>query len=622
MGWQDDPVVEQTSTPAWMGDPVIGEDTSQDTRSIAEEAARQLGLGSRAVVEGLTSIAALPSDALFGLVNFIQAKRGKEMPFQFASESISAGLTKAGFPQPETPNERVASDVMRSLSGPGAASLGAGRVLTAAGSAAATKIGETLLTRPALQLTGNVSGQLSASATREAGGDQVTQAATGIVGGIAGGNVNTVAGGARRALGGAADVLTEGGRRAIAGQIINTAAANPARAAQTLASSADEIVRGSAPTTGQAAKDAGLAYFENRLRALDASKFSERISSQNEARQALLDTVADGGLPQKVQARIARRETVTQPMRDRAFTQAQGKQVDTDRITAQIEALATNPDNAGDATQQALNLVRKQVEKTVEKFGKDARALYGVRKDINRLLEGRYVGADESVLRYAGSQLKEVRSAIDDAITEVAPSWKQYLTKYAQLSQPIERAETLDEIRKATTLAAPDVATGREFISQPKWKQVVTRNMPELEKTLTKGQIQKVRMIAADLDRGAAAANSASVRVPGSDTVANLATSGQISVAYVVSRVTGGNINGLSPTIGSVARPLSFLAKLPDESIKQLLVDAMLDPKLAHELMDEGTPDNVRRFAESLAESMKASGIGTTAAVAQNIEGQ
>ena len=45
---------------------------------------------------------------------------------------------------------------------------------------------------------------------------------------------------------------------------------------------------------------------------------------------------------------------------------------------------------------------------------------------------------DESVLRYAGSQLKSVRDSIDREITEVAPSWKSYLTKYAQLSKPID----------------------------------------------------------------------------------------------------------------------------------------------------------------------------------------
>lgn len=405
-----------------------------------------------------------------------------------------------------------------------------------------------------------------------------------------------------RGAGAVAAPALNSGRRAIAGRVLNTAASD-AKAAQGNLAGATEIVAGSAPTTGQAAKDVGLAYFEQRLRGLGDARFNNRSSDQNSARQTLLDSVADGGTPEAVLKRVTRRDQVTAPLRNRAFVEANGKPVATDKILADIDAQLANPENAGKSVQDALKGIRAQIE------GKtDARALYAVRKEINRILEGRYVGADESVLRYAGGQLGAVKGSIDSAITEVAPSWGQYLTKYAQLSKPIERVETLQDIRGRTSIAAPDIRTGRETLSQAKWKTTVDRAIPDLEKTLTKGQLVKLRRITNDLDRGAAAI--AAGKVAGSDTAANLATGGQISVANVIGQALGKGPKAPSAGVGTATRPLSWLYKLPDEEIRSLLVEAMLDPKLAEQLMQEGTTANIQSFADALAASTKASTIG------------
>jgi hypothetical protein len=311
-------------------------------------------------------------------------------------------------------------------------------------------------------------------------------------------------------------------------------------------------------------------------------------------------------------------------MRDAAFSEAQGKPVQTNRILADIDGLLSNPENAGKSVQDALKSLRTQIsgKDTAATKGDiavqeskpltDARALYAVRKEINRIMEGRYIGADESVLRYAGSQLRAVRDSIDREISAVAPSWQRYLTKYAQLSRPIERAETVRDIRQRTSTAAPDISTGRDFLSQAKWKSVVDRAMPDLQQTMTRGQITKLNRITADLDRGAAAV--AAGKVSGSDTAANLTTSGQISVAYVLSRALGGGPKNLPPAVGSATRPLSFFYKLPDESIKELNVQAMLDPRLAEQLLREGTPENVRNFAAEFARTARGGAIGGTEA--------
>jgi hypothetical protein len=626
--------------------------------SIVDQAARQAGIGGRAVIEGLGQLAALPSDALFGLVNFIQAQRGEPMPFKLASESISEGLTAAGLPQPETGAERFASRVVGALSGTGG-TIGVGRALAGAAipapagavrsapapgptapsgaqvyapsPAAAARApltveagapraplpqaaGEMLAAAPLSQGAGALGGTTASQLAAAVGAPAPVQIAAGMVGGsVAGAAVPTTAAAGRgtRAL---VDPLTESGRRTIAGRVLNTAATNADDAGARLAQRAEDLVPGSAATTGQVARDPGLAFFETRLRALGDPRFGQRQSQQNAARQALLDSVADGGLPESIARRVARREQVTTTLRDRAFRQAEGQRVPAESILSRIDELRADPENAGRSVQQALTSVRRQLFDDNDQLITDARALYAVRKEINRILEGRYVGADESVLRYAGGQLSRVRGAIDDAITEVAPSWKQYLIKYAQLSRPIERAETVQDIRQRTGLAAPDLVTGRDYLSQAKWKQTVTRALPELSQTMTKGQIKKLQRIGEDLDRGAAVA--AANKLPGSDTAANLAVSGQISVAHVIGRALGKNPQDLPPALSTVARPLSFLYKLPDESVRQLLVDAMLDPKLAEQLMRQGTTENVRRFVDEFARSTRASTVGAESGLA------
>lgn len=641
--------------------------------SALQQAGRQAGLVGRNLIEGVGDLASLPSDALFGLVNYIQAARGEKMPFKLARESISDFLTDAGLPVPETREEKFASAVEKGLTG-GAGTILMGRMLAGAPAAAqaamtpgalqsapapalqvpgavatspvpasgAQAVGQMLSTAPGAQAAGTLGGVTGQTAVAAAGGGPVLQTLGGLAGGMTAGMAPTLGGSATRGAVAAADPFRRSGQETIAGAALRQAATDPDAAISQLDDTAvmlagragtrpkGEIVPGSAPTTGQAARDPGLAFFENRMRAINAAPFAERMSQQNAARQTMLDSIADGGLPQKVVERTKLREAVTADLRDKAFSQAAGKRVATEKIIAGIDDLMSKPDNAGQSVQSALKQVRKWIAEpeggtqttdgiTVSAPLDDAMSLYAVRKEINRILEGRYVGADESVLRYAGGQLSKVRGLIDDAITEVAPDWKRYLTKYAQLSKPIERTEVVQGIREKTGLSAPDIQTGRDFISQPKWRNVVTRSMPELKKQLTKGQIEKLQAIGADLDRGAAASSAANVRPPGSDTAANLATSGQISVAYVIGRALGkGPNSGNVPMLG-MAKPLAFLYKQSDDQIRQMIVDAMLDPKLAARLMRKGTAQNVQAFVDSLQKA-KATQLGSAQATGESRE--
>jgi hypothetical protein len=580
-------------------------DSEPPARSTVQEAGRQLGLTARYAVEGILALPGVLANVPGYVANKALEAVGSDYRFPDQNQAVSQLLTDAGLPQPENRTERLVGDASRAVAGT-AGAFGAAQ-------AASPAIRTALQARPDLQASAAIASGAAAGTAREEGAGPWGQMAAGMIGGVAGGAAPSVAAGTVRGVGRSVTSLTDSGRRVLAGRALNTAASNSTRAIQNLDDAAT-IVPGSAPTTGQSAKDAGLAFFENRMRALGDTRFGNRLSAQNNARQSLLDTVADGGLPEHVQKLIATRDKFTAGQRVRAFKQAEGKAVNTQQILDDIDGLMANPDNAGVSVQSALKSVRSQIE------GKaDARSLYAVRKEINRILEGRYVNSDESVLQYAGGQLAAIKTSIDDAISEVAPSWKTYLTRYAKLSKPIDRAKQMGEIRQKTSLAAPDVETGRDFISQPKWRNVVANNREDLAETMTPAQMKTLDKITADLDRGAAATNSSSIKVPGSDTAANMVASGQISVANILGRALGVDAASLPPALRTAARPLSFVYKLNDEAVRELIVDAMLDPKLAAQLMREGTPENVQAFAQSFAESAKATSVGTAEGIAEGI---
>jgi hypothetical protein len=55
-----------------------------------------------------------------------------------------------------------------------------------------------------------------------------------------------------------------------------------------------------------------------------------------------------------------------------------------------------------------------------------------------------------------------------------------------------------------------------------------------------------------------------------------------------------------SPFLNKVASPLNFLYNGSDDAIREVLVDAMLDPKLAAKLMQKATTATVKPIAEEL----------------------
>lgn len=149
---------------------------------------RQLGLGARAVAQGLTDLAYMPFDALAGASNYLTSKfypEGYDVTIDgqkqhrsglvpTATRQRDEGLTGFGLPEPETSAERVANIASRGAIGAGG--------LAKAASLASGPIASTLAQQPLLQTISGATGGASSQTAQEMGYGPAMQIGAGILG--------------------------------------------------------------------------------------------------------------------------------------------------------------------------------------------------------------------------------------------------------------------------------------------------------------------------------------------------------------------------------------------------------------------------------------------------------
>ena len=393
------------------------------------------------------------------------------------------------------------------------------------------------------------------------------------------------------------DPFFQAGKERLVGGVLNRFATNPSAAMQRLLAGGGEIVPGSRPMTSGIARDPGLAALQTPVQSTidDAGLFAARRSEQNTARMAELERMAFGSAEKAAQRgpaldyAVAKRDTITAPMREDAFDLGSGA-ADAKGVIGQIDTLLANPGNKRKTVQNALNDFKAQVLGSMDKDTGliDPRALYSIRQDLVDARAGK-LSADRADYKLASKVLGNVQSTFDDAIETAAPGYRDYMNQYRKMSIPIDQMRGLQAVRERSTLAVPDVATGLEVLSQAKFKQALASRADDLAR-LSPSQRANVNAIMEDLNR-AAAPTAPGVMPPGSSSVKNL------SVANIIGNMFGESMaeNSLMKTI---ARPIDFLYKIPEGDVQQLLVDAMLDPTLAGQLMQKagaGVPASTAR---------------------------
>lgn len=541
---------------------------------IQDEIRRQVGLTGRYAIEGAASLPSLAGDLLVGGINKLT---GTSLPP--TSEALSRTLTRGGLPQPEGPTERVIGDISRGMAG--GALFGPSAIVPAAASAGAS------------------------GTVREMGGGPVAQTVAGVVAPFALDGMKQAIVTAWNGAKGVAQPFYPSGRERIAGQVLTENAAEPAAARAVLGRSR-AIVPGSKPTAVQATRDPGLATLERGLRSSTpkaGAQFAQREAAQNRAREVLLSRVAKDKTA--LEAAYTARDDAALPILQGI---KQGDAViDSYPVIEKIDDVLAGEAGKRSVVRSALKEVKDNLYQGKVPESRFDR-LYGVRKDISDMIEGR-VSGDRASHKYAAKELIEIRHLLDEQIQKVYPQFAQYREAFKEGSKTINQILTGQDIAQRTATAAT-TSLGDNVISAAKWRNVVTNNREELAQVMTSQQMRILDRLGRDLDAGAYAASGG--KAAGSNTMQNFST------AYLIGSVIQGG--GGSTFWQTVGRPFSFLTRLQDQQINELLTDAMLDPRLARSLMLKATPRNNEAVAKLLAARAKQLGLGIAAGQASQTE--
>jgi hypothetical protein len=581
----------------------------QEGPSMTEQLGRQVGLATRPMAQAVMSAGGMLPLVVDPAVNFFNLAAGTNVPTM--SQAMPRTLTAMGFPEPATATERVVQDMSTAGYGVAGAANLARQALPAVTSQTAQEFLKMLATNPQAQAAAATAATAAGGALREGGAGTAAQMGGAMLAGMVapGGPKLPIT---QRAIAAPATVVqpfTQAGREVIVGNVLRKLATEPDLAASRLAQ-AEPLVPGVRPTTAATAFDPGLASAETAIRALDQSgAFATRLSANQ---QALLDAYRRiSGKPGSVPFAEAKRTEVTRPMREEAFA---GVTVDPVTFQSGVNLVVNR---AIDNVMASPVGVRMDVESAM-KWATDrvARAktpmqLYEVRKDLAGAAGGKYNQENPS-LRLAGGQLKDVIKAVDDVIEASAPGFKAYMDKYSKMSGPIDQMKMLQEIERKVTTGQPNLMTGEPVLAAGSLRRQLANKADELDLKLSIPAQTRLDNIIDEINRGMAA-TAPGVKAPGSDTFKNMSMGNLIGRVFSESMAT-------NTTLRTMTRPLDFLYKLPDEQIQQLLVESMLDPKMAAMMMSKANMMKVEPLAKSLRQKAEQLGFGTTIGAAQGVD--
>jgi hypothetical protein len=87
------------------------------------------------------------------------------------------------------------------------------------------------------------------------------------------------------------------------------------------------------------------------------------------------------------------------------------------------------------------------------------------------------------------------------------------------------------------------------------------------------------------------------------------------SAGALLGQITLGLVSPDNAAVGTLLRPVSWVFKLPDDQVRQLLHDAMLDPGTARRLVGKATAERINWVGETLRRRAIATGLISPASV-------
>jgi hypothetical protein len=620
--------VPATALPADFIIPMMGDEPAP---SMANTLMRQIGLTARAA--GPVAMGALGGGAIGGppgaaigalgvgvgtmvgdpLISLFNRATGSNI--RTPSQVIEGAMTSMGLPEPATSSERVMQDIVRAGTSAAGSARGAGvmaeNILRGAGMSGAAVTGpaapisaqvmQTLARYPAQQVAGAAMAGGAGGSLREAEASPLAQIGGAMAAGMVapGGPRLPVTARALEAPGALVKPFTQTGREIIVGNVLNRLATTPGQTAQKLAQ-AEPLVPGVRPTTAATAFDPGLAAAETAIRSLAPGEFGARLSANQ---QALLDAYRRlSGKPGSIPYAEAKRKAITSPMREEAFASVTVNPETFQSgialtVNKAIDNIRSSPAGVRQDVETAMNWATSRISKA-----RTPMELYEVRKDLASAMQGKY-NQDVPSLRLAKGQLSDVVRTMDDVIEAAAPGFRAYMDKYSKMSQPIDQMRVLQEIERRATTGQPNLLTGEPVIAAGSLRRQLATRVDEIGTELSPAAQRKLDNIVDEINRGMAA-TAPGIKPPGSNTFQNM------SMGNLIGRVFSESLAN-DTTLRTMTRPLDFLYRLPDQQVQQLLVEAMLDPKLAAQMMSKANMMRVEPLARSLRQKAEQLGFGS-----------
>lgn len=407
------------------------------------------------------------------------------------------------------------------------------------------------------------------------------------------------------------------GREAIAGRTLNRVAGADAPAVAQRLTQATELVPGSAPTAAQVAQSGGIAALERSASSANPQAYTERAMEQAAARTAALRGIA--GDEASLAAALAKRKTVG----GAAYARATAAGVDTqmaDALAPQISSLLER-DEIKAAIAEAKSLAKSEGYNLTDEMG-SVQGLQYVKQALDDRIADLAPNAKNKIRVWTKTS-NDLKSVLDD----IAPELRQADRTYARLSREPNRMQVgqalLDKAQPALAdfggLGAENGALFARALRNvdPIAQKATGLSGATAESVLSPAQRATVQSVAEDFARRSNAQNLG--RGVGSNTFQNFAMS-NIAEQSGAPRAVGGLLG-----MPGVARATAWAYRDTDQKVKDLLADALLDPKKAADLMaradQKWLSDNpgTRRLLEQAA--VRGGGLLGLSAGAQATQG-
>ena len=379
--------------------------------------------------------------------------------------------------------------------------------------------------------------------------------------------------------------FTNAGTREIAGNILRESSTSSDDVINRLASKPDMFVKGSAPTLGQVAEDAGLAQLERSM--ANRPELQMAYGQQRASRLKVLDTIA--GEPGYIDELKAGRKLFANEDFAKAYSQG-----------FDPEALAANADRIKGLLNRPS--IKKSVEiakelasesgQTIDDFG-SVKGMDYLRKALDeQISSAKNMGSSIGSERLAA--LSNTKNELLDVLSETSPAYREAVKNYAEMSQKINAAEAAAHVKAKFQPALADYgATNRELSeayaralkeAERSIKKSTGIDLP-LERVMPASDYQALKGVAKDLARKSNLETAG--RAVGSNTQQNMLS--QNLTSTMVRNLGLPTSVAESGLLNALASPYQMIGNVSGASrkIEDLLAQAVADPTLAFNLMQE-----------------------------------